>query len=148
MRSSPSNKLRQSSNSSVERVILPTEMVGLPQSPLYLQGILKLEGRILPVVSLRKRFGLPPSENTAHERIIIVGFEQGRVGFLVDRVDLLAKVPFSRIESAPSQIRGIDAGYLEGVADLAGRLVLLIDLARILSREERTQIAAPPTVDP
>ncbi|MBI3271387.1 MAG: purine-binding chemotaxis protein CheW [Planctomycetes bacterium] len=126
---------------SVEEIILPVSLSSLPRAPGFLEGMINLRGRIIPILSMRKRFLLPQAEDVSKVRIIVVGLEPGSVGFLVDRVDLLTKIPFSRIQPAPRHIQGMDAEYLEGVVEVGGQLIILLDLHRVLSREEKSQLA-------
>jgi len=117
--------------SSVQRV------TRVPRTPKYIEGVTNLRGRVIPVVDLRRRLGLPVSAATKATRIAVAELEGGQVGMIVDAVLEVLRVPQSAIEPPSQLLSKVDSEYVHGVAKVDGRLIILLDLARVLAREER-----------
>jgi purine-binding chemotaxis protein CheW len=116
----------------VREVIRVTEITRVPQAPAHVRGVTNLRGRILAVVEIRSRLGLEPATITPASRIVVVDL-QGRVlGLLVDRVSQVAKVPGEAVAPVPDDVRSSDADYLTGVARWDSRLIILLDLDKVL----------------
>lgn len=123
---------------SVVREVSPLQRVTrVPRTPKYIEGVTNLRGRVIPVVDLRRRLGLPVSAATKSTRIAVAELEGGQVGMIVDAVLEVLRVPASRIEPPSQLLSKVDAEYVQGVAKMDGRLIILLDLARVLQREER-----------
>jgi purine-binding chemotaxis protein CheW len=118
----------------IERMV--HEVTRVPKAPAFVEGVINLRGDIIPIVDLRKRFNLGNIDITPKTRIIIVEIEGSQIGMVVDAVFEVIRVPVSAIEAAPSITRGVDAYFLNGVANLAERLIILLNLERVLSAEE------------
>jgi purine-binding chemotaxis protein CheW len=113
----------------------------VPKAPDFLEGIMNLRGRILPVVDLKKRFRLPPVETTTHTRIMIAEVGDQLVGLWVDKVTEVLKVPASAVSPPPPMILTIAGEYLAGILEVKDRRVLLLNLPRILKLEEIRALA-------
>lgn len=122
----------------INRVINPTK---IPQSPPFVEGVINLRGNVIPVIDLKKRFSLPLTEHTANTRIIVVNIGQHTVGVIVDAVTEVLRVPLSSVEPPPSMIGGISIEYFKGVGKVGERLLILLDLEKILSEQEQAQLA-------
>ena len=123
----------------VQEIIKTPSITNLPNSPVFIEGVINLRGNIIPVIELRKRLNLPDSEDkkTADSRIIIVNVDNRVTGFIVDSVSEILKVSSGKIEPAPDIVTaGMDSQYIEGVCDIQGELVTLLDFSRILRVEE------------
>jgi purine-binding chemotaxis protein CheW len=120
----------------VQEIIRPVDITRVPHAPDFVEGVINLRGRILPVIDLRTRFGFPVRERTSDMRIVVVEIGGRTVGFMADAVQEVLRVDVSSIESAPELAVGIDADYLRGVAKLDERLLILLDLERLLSTDE------------
>lgn len=125
-----------------EIVTLDKGITRVPKSPNFVEGVINLRGDIIPIVDLRKRFGLSLPSMGLNSRVIIVeiGEEASRVGMIVDAVIGVSRIPKSSIQDAPSITKGIDAYYISGVAELDDRLVVLLSLERALSKDEIREI--------
>ncbi len=110
----------------------------VPNSPPSVEGVINLRGRIIPVVDLRKRFGLSEVEDSADARIIVVEVgQQGRVlGFMVDRVNQVLRLARDIVDPAPSVAGAAGADFVEGVGKLEDRLLILLDLDRLFADTE------------
>lgn len=117
------------------------EITQVPKSPDFLEGVMNLRGRIVPVVDLKKRFRLPPTEKTNQSRIMIAEVGDQLVGLLVDRVTEVLKVPPSSVSPPPEMVLTIAGEYLSGLVEAKNRLVILLNLPRILRLEEIKALA-------
>ncbi|HHT37342.1 MAG: chemotaxis protein CheW [Candidatus Wallacebacter cryptica] len=124
----------------VREIIKPPNITKLPHSSDFIEGVTNIRGEIIPVISLRKRFSVPEADNTAETRVIIVDINDGSVGFVVDAVTEVMRVPQSAIEPPPRSIAGLRAEYLKGVGKVDDRLIILLEVAKILSTEEQIEL--------
>lgn len=126
----------------VQEINRMMELTRVPQSPPDVEGVINLRGRIIPVVDLRKRFGFPKSERTSEARIIVVEVHSRVLGFTVDRVHEVLRIPSSIVEPAPAMVCSIDSDFIAGVGKLNDRLLILLDLNRLFSAESAAGMAA------
>ena len=116
----------------VREIIRFQKATDVPQAPPYVEGIINLRGLVIPVVDLRKRFGLQIEAETAETRIVVVNVDSHTVGLVVDGVSEVIEVPGSSIEPVSSVAGSTDTADLRGIANLADRLIILIDLSSLL----------------
>jgi purine-binding chemotaxis protein CheW len=122
----------------VQAIIRVSEITTVPRAPGFIKGVINLRGRIIPVVDLRRKLGLGEVDPGARaSRIVVVKVRERLVGLLVDGASQVLKVPVASIEAAPEEVVEIDANYIRGVAKLETRLIILMDLPRILALELR-----------
>jgi purine-binding chemotaxis protein CheW len=123
----------------VVREVTPMQRVTrVPRTPGYIEGVTNLRGRVIPVIDLRRRLGLPSAPPTKATRIAVAELDGGQVGMIVDGVSEVLRVPTQSIEKTPPVINtGVEAQYIKGVAKIGHRLVTLLDLRSVLVREER-----------
>jgi len=113
----------------------------VPKTPDFVEGVINLRGEIVPVIDLKKRFDLPPGEVTDSTRIIIASIDDITVGMIVDAATEVIQLSQDDIEPAPPIIGGIDANYLDGVGKIDGRLLILLNVAKLLKPQEINQLA-------
>ncbi len=119
-----------------------TEIRKVPKAPKFVEGVINLRGRILPIIDLRKRFELPPAVDPAQAKILIVEFNRNHVGLVVDNVSEVIRFYSDQIEKTPDIFSlSIDSRYISGVAKLDERLVILLDVEKLLSFEEQNALA-------
>lgn len=109
----------------------------VPRTPSYVEGVTNLRGRVIPVVDLRKRLGLPPIPYTKSTRIAVAEIDGGKIGMIVDAVVEVLRVPASAVEPPSPMFSKIDNENVLGVGKVDDRLIILLDLARVLAREDR-----------
>ena len=126
----------------VEGIIKMQEITRLPQAPDFMEGITNLRGSIVPVIDLRKRFGMPDQEATRETRIVIANMGGTKVGLIVDAVSQVIRIPEDAIEPPPQMSVTINSAFIKSVAKLEDQLVILLDLDRVLNLEEREAVAA------
>lgn len=107
----------------------------VPQSPPGVEGVINLRGRIIPIMDLRVRFGMPKGERTDESRIVVVEAAGAIVGFIVDKVHEVLRIERSTVDPAPAMSSTVEAKYIEGVAKLADRLIILLDLDMLLGEK-------------
>lgn len=122
----------------IERMMSITRV---PKAPQFVEGVINLRGEIVPVIDLKKRFDLPISRETDNTRIIIVTVDDITVGMIVDSANEVIQLSQDAIEPAPSIIGGIDSDFLEGVGKMDGKLLIILDLSKILKSNEIDQLA-------
>ncbi len=124
----------------IEKLDQPVTRV--PKAPTFVEGVINLRGEVVPIVDLRKRFGLMVHDISNESRVIIVDLNENMVGMVVDSVVEVLRVPVSAIEAAPSITKGVEAYFLTGVAKMNDRLIILLNLERALSAEETKELNA------
>jgi Chemotaxis signal transduction protein len=121
----------------VSEVIPVPRITCIPQAPECIKGLINLRGKILVVVDLNKRLGFPSKESDTLSRIIIVEVKDTVIGMLVNSVKEVMRLSLSSIEPTPEMIKSkINAEYLTGVGKTGNRLIILLNLARVLGEEE------------
>ena len=115
----------------VREIIRLAPITSIPSAPSYVEGCINLRGRIIPIVDLASRFGIPPTTRSRASRIVVADTAGTLVGLVVDGVSEVLMASDELIEPTPDVARGAD--YLEGIARLDDRLVMLLDLARLFA---------------
>jgi purine-binding chemotaxis protein CheW len=117
---------------------VPDQITRLPRTPKFLEGVVNLRGEVLPVVDQRRRFDMPALAERAARRLVVVRTERHKAGLIVDSVSEVSRCPIDKIEPAPS-LSNETVKLVHGVVNLeqAGRIVLLLDPAELLTRAER-----------
>lgn len=121
----------------VQEIIRHMELTRVPRTPDFVEGVINLRGRVIPVLDLRKRFGLPSDERTNETRIIVVDVDNRTVGLKVDAVSEVLRLPADTVEPPPAIVAGAESDYIKGVGKLDGRLIILLDVSKILTGTER-----------
>ena len=121
----------------VQEIIRHMALTRVPRSPDFIDGVINLRGRVIPVLDLRKRFGLPEGEKTNETRIIVVDVDNRTVGLKVDAVSEVLRLPADTVEPPPSLVTGVESDYIRGVGKLDKRLIILLDVAKILTCTEK-----------
>lgn len=122
----------------VESIIRMQTITVVPHAPGFVEGVTNLRGVILPVIDLRKRLGLPVKPTTRETRIIVVEVGETTVGMIVDAVAEVLRVSAELIEAPSPLILTIDSSFITGIAKAGERLVILLDLGKVLTLEEQT----------
>ncbi|MBI5235781.1 MAG: chemotaxis protein CheW [Deltaproteobacteria bacterium] len=121
----------------VQEIIRHMELTRVPRTPDFVEGVINLRGRVIPVLDLRKRFGLPGAEDTSATRIIVVEVSGVTVGLKVDGVSEVLRINADTVEPPPALVTNIESDYIKGVGKLDNRLLILLDVSKILSRSEK-----------
>lgn len=126
----------------VREVIRPREITRLPRAPSFVRGIINLRGDVIPIFDLRDKFSLPPRDEDENTRVIVVEVEQRYVGMVVDTASQVVRIPVADIDPPPAMLGGFRQEHLGGIGKLEKRLVILLNVDRILSGDERIALHA------
>ena len=127
---------------SVERVLRHQAPSPVPNVPEWIEGVVEYQQRVLPVVDLRARFGMPRAALGSDARLLVLNGGDGFVAVTVDAVLEVAPLDPSRLTPPPPLFRGLAGEYLKGIVRRADRLVIFLDVARLLSATERLTLEA------
>ncbi len=142
----------------VDGIIKMQEITGLPKAPDFIEGVTNLRGLVIPVLDLRKRFELEMVELTADSRIVVINMEDIKVGMIVDAVSEVLQINEEDIEPTPPMISSLDTAFITGITNLEDasdgrasdgrasdrRLIILLDLGRVLSVREKGVLESLP----
>lgn len=123
----------------VKSIIKLLPITKLPNSPLFMEGIVNLRGEIIPIVDLRSRFNLPIYPNTEDSRMIIVDFNRQTIGIIVDNIAEVIRVPVSEIDIPPAAAK-LNTNYITGICKYNARLIALLDIDKVLTGEEAKEL--------
>lgn len=126
--------------STILEIIMMQTITEVPGTEEYTEGIINLRGRVIPVFNLHKKFCLAGGEITRATRIVVVEVAGNNIGMLVDGVSEVVKINLEMVEKTSDIMSDIDKEYLVGVAKLEDKLVILLDLAKVLRREDGTML--------
>jgi purine-binding chemotaxis protein CheW len=130
----------------VDSIIKLQAITAVPRAPNFVEGVTNLRGKVLPVIDLRKRFGLPAEESTKEARIVVTEMDGSTVGMLVDTVSEVLDVADEAIEPPSPIVTTVDSGFITGIAKVDERLVILLDLEKVLSAEEKADLLSSPAL--
>jgi purine-binding chemotaxis protein CheW len=125
----------------VHEIVRVPEITTVPEAPECVEGVINLRGKIIPIVDLRKRFGESNFSANKRNRILVAEFEGKLVGLMVDAASEVLKIPPSEIEPPPDVFEEGQIRYVTGVGKLNGRLIIMIDITKVLQRGELRRIA-------
>lgn len=128
----------------VREIIRMPTITKMPNTPHYVEGVINLRGKVIPIISMRKRFGLMESENNNQTRIMVMDVAGALTGFIVDAVSEVIRIHSSEIQPPPSMVvsSGIGQEFITGVFNHADRLLIIMDVDRMFSDDERDSFAA------
>lgn len=116
----------------VQEIIRMIEITRIPKTPDFVEGVINLRGKVIPVIDFRKRFHIQGKEEEKDTRIIVTNIKGKTLGFIVDSVSEVLRIPVSSIEPPPPIVAGIESEYINGVGKLDDRLLILINLDKLL----------------
>ena len=130
----------------VREIMGVQDITAVPQTPSYVKGVINLRGKVIPVVDLRLRFGLPEQEYTQRTCIVVVQIEQGATrmltGVVVDEVLEVLTLQGGDIEDTPDFGRGVATPYLLGMAKIKGKVKILLDINMVMTAQEMHGLAS------
>ena len=124
----------------VREIIGMMPITSVPRTPGFIKGVINLRGKVIPVVGLRQCFGLDGRGSDKHSRIVVVEVNGNTLGFVVDAVSEVLRVPKGTIEPPP-QLGKVEREYISGIGKLDSRLLLLLDLDRLMTQAEQMECA-------
>ena len=130
----------------IQEIVILERVTRTPQVPEYCEGVSNLRGSIIPIINVRKLFGLEHKEADSETRTIVVNVGEKTMGCTVDMVSQVIRIPQEDIQQAPDTVTAAGADYISGFARLEGRLLVLLDINRLLHPEQLDTIQQIPTL--
>jgi len=125
----------------VREIVRLIQITPIPRAPSFIEGVVNLRGQVLAVIDLAKKLNLKSNPRSEKTRIIVVEVDNNTVGMIVDEVTEVLKLPSENVKETPEVIATqIKQEYLKGIGKLEDRLLILIDLAKVLSPEEVEEV--------
>ena len=128
----------------IQEIILMKPITRIPQVPDFIEGLINLRGSVIPIVNLRKRFGLPSRDLDDETRTIVVNVHEKTVGCVVDAVTQVIRIERDLIQPPPLGVLAVNHQYLAGLAKLEDRLLIILDIDKLFGSAELTLQAASP----
>ena len=126
----------------VQEINRMVEITRVPQAPNYVEGVINLRGKVIPIVDLRKRFNLEVKEYDRNTRIVVVDISGNIMGMVVDSVSEVLRLPSNTIEPPPEIVASVNSEYIKGVAKLEDRLLIFLDLSKVIDVSEMSGMTA------
>lgn len=126
--------------SQVREIIRMQEITRVPRAPEFVEGVINLRGKVNPVVDLRARFSMPSTERTDEHGIVVVDVDGQDIGMVVDAVTEVSRTPSDSIEPPSSVITTDDSEYLTGIVKTDDKLIILLDIAKVISESEASAL--------
>ena len=120
----------------VREIIGLMDITTVPQTPEYMKGVINLRGKVIPVIDLRLKFGMPEEEHTQETCVIVVEVNNTSLGIIVDSVSEVSDINGGEIEDAPSFGQGIDTSFIMALGKVKDKIIILLDIEAVLSSEE------------
>ncbi len=127
----------------IEGIIKMQPITKMPHAPNFVEGITNLRGTVVPVIDLRRRFGLPQQSESHDTRIVVSYMDQNKVGMIVDAVSQVMRVSDESIEPTPPMATSVNSAFIKGIAKIDGQLIILLDLDKVLSITEKEALTVP-----
>jgi purine-binding chemotaxis protein CheW len=121
--------------STVHEIIRMQPITKVPKTPLYLEGIINLRGKTIPVIDIGKKFGMPKIERDKNNRIVVVNFKDTTIGIIVDSVTEVLSISADSIEPVSDIATTTSSDFLAGIAKLADKMVIILELDKLISGE-------------
>jgi purine-binding chemotaxis protein CheW len=125
----------------VREIITVEKIASIPDSPNFIKGVTNVRGEIAVVIDLATRFSLPRKSEVENKHIVITEQEKNLFGLMVDEVTEVQRIPEKVIKATPKLVSRIDRIYISGVLTLENRLIILLDLAKVLLEQELAGLA-------
>lgn len=122
------------------KILKPQEIFKVPNTPPFIEGLINLRGKVLTVFNLRRRFNMPEKANDENTKILIVNNNDLLLGFTVDSVSEIVRVPDEEFVETPPELTSFDRRFLSGVAKVGEKLILLLNLDKILTPDEELKV--------
>ncbi|MDI6799699.1 MAG: chemotaxis protein CheW [Actinomycetota bacterium] len=127
--------------SKVQEIIRMQPITEVPKAPEFVKGVINLRGKVIPVIDLRERFGFEASEDTKSTRIVVAEVGSDTAGMIVDAVAEVIRVPLTAIEPPSHVVEGLGSDYLRGIGKVDERLIILLNMEKILNNNEREYLS-------
>ena len=124
----------------VQEINRMKEITRVPNTPTYVEGVINLRGKVIPVINLRSKFGLSDKDSDTQSRIMIMDIQGITMGLVVDAVSEVLRIPANIVEPTPPMASNINTEYIKGIAKLEDRLIILLDMDMLVGKTEKTSL--------
>jgi len=124
----------------VQEINRMKEITRVPNTPAYVEGVINLRGKVIPVINLRSKFSLDERDNDNQSRIMIMDIQGITMGLVVDGVSEVLRIPGDIVEPTPPMASNISTEFIKGIAKLEDRLIILLDMDMLVGKAEETQL--------
>jgi len=124
----------------VQEINRMKEITRVPNTPPYVEGVINLRGKVMPVINLRNKFGLDDKDSDSHSRIMIMDIQGITMGLVVDAVSEVLRIPANVVEPTPPMASNISTEYIQGIAKLEDRLIILLDIDMLVGKADETSM--------
>lgn len=124
----------------IEEILRMVDITTVPKAPSFVEGIINLRGKVIPIVDLRKKLSIAASDFTASTRIIVINLSGRKIGFIVDNVEDVLRVDSDMVDRAPAASTGADNKYIQGVAKTPKEMVIILDVHKIFNQGESSAL--------
>lgn len=125
----------------VEEIIRVISITKIPNAPDFIEGVINLRGKVIPVIDLRTRLNKIRKPHDNNTRVIVVEVSGKTVGFLVDSVKEVLRIPKNITEPPPSMVSGVNSEYITAIGKLEDRLLILLDLEKVLDYKQKEELS-------
>jgi len=138
----------------VQEIIGMMTVTRVPRTPNFVRGVINLRGKVIPVIDLRRKFGMEPQEDTEKTCIVVVQIAAGgtdqttTMGIIVDEVSEVLDIDAEQIEPPPSFGASVDTDFILGMGKVAERVVMLLDIDKVLTQAEAAEASAAAATQP
>jgi len=122
----------------IAEIIKPTKFAMVPDAPIYLEGLMDLRGRALPVINLSKRLNIESTSDS--QKVVVVQLEKFLAGFLVDDVSEILKIDDENIEKVAENVKGIKRKYVDSVANINDEMIIILNLKNVLTIDDEEEL--------
>ena len=120
----------------VDGIIRMQPITKVPKAPFYVEGVINLRGRVIPVIDIGKKFGFEKTEETKNNRIVVINIKDKTLGIIVDAVTEVIRVPVDSIDPVSDIVTSGQSDYLLGIAKLPDKMIILLALDKLLAKDE------------
>ena len=125
---------------SVQEINRMSQITKVPNTADFIEGVINLRGRVIPVMDLRVKLGMPRKEHGKNTRIVVVELKGQTIGFIVDEVSEVLRISKDITEAPPEMVGGVNSDYITSIGKLEDRLLILLDLEKIITTSELTKL--------
>ncbi len=125
----------------IDSIVEVGKIVRIPESREYVEGVMNLRGNVIPIINLKKKFGMKSVERPQTAKIVVVNLDDRRVGLLVDQVHEVLTITDQQIEQAPTDVSGSKSNLILGIAKLGEELLIILNAKEILTTQEQIELS-------
>ena len=126
----------------LREIVRPLPVTKVPSADHFIEGAINLRGEVIPIVNMRKRFGMPPRPADKENRIVNMMVDGTVLGLVVDSIGKVRRIRMSQVEPAPAVVASVDSKYIKGIVNLDGTILIALNVAELFSEENLEALRA------